>query len=67
MNVTDMMYEFRKVVENTSKEFNGDDSINYPYAYGCLFSHTRLLLEELCLTDEQLVIMKNRLDRVKAW
>lgn len=68
-NVSDMAYGFREIAEKRSIEFNGDGashgSINYPYAFGVLSTHMRLLLEELCLTDEQICVMRNRLERFR--
>ena len=62
-NVSDMAYGFREIAENQSREFSGNGIINYSYAFGALSSHMRFLLEELCLTDEQIRVMRNRLER----
>lgn len=63
MNRYDIFRGFRKVAEDQSKIFNGDETINYPYAFGALSTQLVYILDDLNLTDEQMKVLKNRLER----
>ena len=62
-NVSDMAYGFRKVAEDISRIFNGDETINYPYAFGVLSTHFRLVLENLNLSEEQTIVLRKLLEK----
>lgn len=59
MKTVDLIKRLRAISYEDSKNFNGSDKINYPYAYGSFLADITLIFDDLKLTEEQIGVMAN--------
>lgn len=62
MNTDDYIKNVETAVIELSKQYNGNEEVCYPYAFGYFVSQLRYTLMELNLSKNQLKILESRLN-----
>lgn len=65
MNAIDYIKNVEDTVIEISKQYNGDDTVNYPYAFGYFVSQLKCTLVDLNLNKKQLKVLESRLNNLQ--